>query len=103
MERTILGAEAGRTVDITALAQWYDRLLDIIRVVSEIRPRLTVSIASQSIVYRRDVLRCIHVCDVGAKVEEVVGAVCRIPIKFLPSICRVEHRSTDWSRLVVRV
>lgn len=69
--------------------------LDVIGVISEVDPRLSISSIAQSVVHGGDALRCIRVGHIATEVEEVRTVLLRIPVQFLPCACRVVKGSAN--------
>jgi hypothetical protein len=76
-------------------------MLDVIGIISEISPRITITVFYQSGINSCDIGKRIDVRDIGAKVEEVIAAVSWIPVELLPSACRIIQWSSNYQALAV--
>lgn len=72
----ILGGEAGCAVDGDTVTEWEEGLFHVLGVIAEVGPGFAVTVLTEDCVDRCDVFRGIQIGDVGAEMEEILGAVC---------------------------
>ena len=95
LELTILSAKTLGRIIIMIRVKWQESLLDIIGVISKIRPRGVITISFESIIDSCDVGKCVDISDIGTEVEEVGSVVTRVSVKFLPTVGRVIERASN--------
>lgn len=76
VECLILSAETGCTVDWDTVTEWEEGLFHVLGVIAKVSPSFAVAVFTEDSVDRCDVFRGIQVGDVGAEMEEILGAVC---------------------------
>jgi hypothetical protein len=94
-EAAVLRTEAYAAVVIAARAVRQDDVLDVVGVVTQVRPGLAIGVDCQLVVDGRDASRRVEVGHVAAKVKEIFGAERRIPTQLLPGAGWVVKGTTD--------
>ncbi len=96
VEGLVLGAEAGCTVDRDTVTEWEEGLFHVLGVVTEVGPSFAITVFTEHGVDRCDVFGGIQIGDIRAEDEEILGAICRVPVELLPCVGRIVHWPADW-------
>ena len=96
IEGLVLGAKAGCAVDRDAVTEREERFFDVLGVITKVGPSLAITVVAEHGIDRRDAFRGIQVGNIGAEMEEILGAICRVPVELLPCVRRVVHWPPNW-------
>ena len=91
IEGLVLGAKARCAVYRDTITEWEERFFDVLGVVTKVGPSLAITVVTEHGIDRRDAFRGIQVGNIGAEMEEILGAICRVPVKLLPRVGWIVH------------
>ena len=91
-----MNSENTYTVNRDTLTEWEECKFHVIGVITEITPSFSVTVFTEHSVDCCDIFRGIKIGDIRAKMEEILGTICRVPIELLPCVSRIVHWPTNW-------